>query len=68
MNTDIREAIKQAGVRYWQVAECLGINDGNFSRKLRRELTADEKERVFRAIERLKAAADEKEGGSVNNG
>ena len=35
-NQEIRAAIKAAGVKYWQVAEKLGLYDGNFSRKLRR--------------------------------
>ena len=54
-NTDIREAISAAGVRYWQVANELGITDGNFSRKLRHELPTEEKEKIFSIIEQLAA-------------
>lgn len=54
MNLDIRERAKAAGVHLWQIAERLGMNDGNFSRKLRRELTDHDKERIFCIIEELK--------------
>ena len=62
-NVEIREKIETEGIRYWSVAEKLGISDSSFSRKLRRELSEDEKQRVFRAIN---DAAAEK--GGVNRG
>ena len=49
-NKDIRDAAKRAGVCLWQIAEQLGVNDGNFSRKLRRELPAQEKEKILKII------------------
>lgn len=52
-NQDVRMAAKQAGVFLWQIAVELGINDGNFSRKLRKELPATEKERIMEIIEKL---------------
>lgn len=52
-NADIRETAKQAGVRLWQIADELGINDGNFSRKLRKELPADEKAKIYAIIAQL---------------
>lgn len=52
-NNDIRKAAKIAGVFLWQVAAELGMNDGNFSRKLRKELPAAEKEKIFAIIEQL---------------
>lgn len=57
-NKDVRNAIEVAGIRYWQVANELGITDGNFSRKLRKELSADEKRRIFAAIKRLTSVED----------
>ena len=54
-NQDIRKAAKSDGVHLWQAAEMYGINDGNFSRKLRRELPATEKEKILAIIERLVA-------------
>ena len=58
-NNDIKEAAKQAGVRLWQVAEAYGMNDGNFSRKLRKELPREEREKILAIIDRL---AQEKQG------
>lgn len=52
-NQDVRMAAKQAGVFLWQIAAELGVNDGNFSRKLRKELPATEKERIMGIIEKL---------------
>lgn len=52
-NIEIREAAKRNGVRLWQVAEGIGIADATFSRKLRRELPASERERVMSVIEKL---------------
>lgn len=56
-NADIRIAAKSAGVCLWQIAERIGVNDGNFSRKLRRELSDQEKQELLKIIETL---ADEK--------
>ena len=52
-NTKIREAAKRHGVRLWQIAEIYGYNDGNFSRKLRRELPEEEQRRIIGIIENL---------------
>ncbi|MBD5154031.1 MAG: hypothetical protein HDT15_02865 [Oscillibacter sp.] len=53
MNQDIRRTAAGAGVRLWQIAEALGIADYSFSRKLRRELPAEEKEKIFGIIREL---------------
>lgn len=58
-NAEIRESAKRAGVCLWQVAAACGINDGNFSRKLRQELPQEEKEKILEIIDRL---AQEKQG------
>lgn len=55
-NADIKSYAKQCGICLWQIAERLNINDGNFSRKLRRELPQEEKERIFAIINQLAAA------------
>lgn len=57
-NLEIRNAVKGAGLNLWQVAYELGINDGNFSRKLRHELPQEEKEKILAIIDRL---AEEKQ-------
>ena len=53
-NLDIRKAIESNNFKYWQVANKLGITDGNFSRLLRFELERVEKEKILKAIEDLK--------------
>ena len=53
-NTDIRLEIRRAGLRHWQIAHELGLNDGNFSRKLRLELSADDKDKIRKIILSLK--------------
>ena len=58
-NTEIREKAKEAGVCLWEVAAACGVNDGNFSRKLRLELPQEEKEKILEIIDRL---AQEKQG------
>lgn len=58
-NREIREAAKAAGIKLWQVAEKFGISDGNFSRKLRRELPEEERERVLNIIRVLSGEIQE---------
>lgn len=52
-NESIRRAAADAGLKLWQVAEAYGVNDGNFSRKLRHELPEDEQQKIIGIIERL---------------
>ena len=52
-NEDIKHFAKQCGVCLWRVADSLGIQDSALSRKLRRELPADEKEKIFSIIREL---------------
>lgn len=53
MPFNIREAAVKAKVRLWQIAQALDINDGNFSRKLRKELPGEEKEKILGIIAQL---------------
>lgn len=52
-NQDIRLTAAGSGVKLWQVAEALGIADCSLSRKLRKELSKEEKERVFSIIKAI---------------
>jgi len=54
-NCDIRSKAAASGVRLWQIAEELNIADCNFSRKLRKELPSEEKEKIFEIIDRFGA-------------
>ena len=53
-NQHIRNEVKAAGLKLWQIAEGLGINDGNFSRLLRKELSEEKKEQIRAIIKELK--------------
>ena len=53
VNQEIRIEAKRSGVRLWEIAERLGMNDGNFSRKLRRELPREEQDRILAIISDL---------------
>ncbi len=53
-NHDIREAIRSAGLRHWQVAEAAGMRPDALSVKLRHELSDNEKKKLLRAVEQLK--------------
>ncbi len=52
-NKDIRNAAGGYGIRLWQVAEAIGMNESAFSRKLRRELPPEERGKILEAIEKL---------------
>lgn len=52
-NKDIREYAKNHSVKLWQIANKLHINDENFSRKLRTELSEDKKAEIFKIIDEL---------------
>ena len=52
-NIDIRDYARIKDVKLWQIANALHINDGNFSRKLRVELTEDKKQEIRAIIDEL---------------
>lgn len=49
-NKEIRDAIQRSGLKYWEVAELLEITDGMFSKKLRHELSKEEKDKILNLI------------------
>lgn len=57
-NLDIRTESANAGVKLWQIAERLGMTDGNFSRKLRKELSSEEKAKIRAIITELKGVSE----------
>ena len=57
-NRDVKLAAAGAGVCLWQIAQEMGLCDSNFSRKLRRELPQEEKEKIYKIIERLGKAGE----------
>jgi hypothetical protein len=59
-NQLIRNEARACGVKLWQIADAIGINDGNLSRKLRRELPEEERERIIGIIHSIR------DGGATN--
>ena len=60
-NVDIRSAFMSAGIKQWEVAAAVGVSESHFSKKLRHKLPAEDKQRIFEAIEQL--AQERKEVG-----
>ncbi|MBO0481804.1 hypothetical protein [Candidatus Enterococcus courvalinii] len=52
-NLEIREKIESNRILYWEVAEKVGISQGNLSVWLRTEMREDRKKRVEKAINEL---------------
>lgn len=52
-NNEIRNSITSNLLKYWQVADKVGISASQFSVWLRTELNEDRKQRVITAIEQL---------------
>ena len=52
-NEDIRRLIKDECIKQWQLAERLGISESTLVRKLRRELSTEEKEIIKKEILKL---------------
>ncbi len=40
--SEIKNLIRSSGIKLWQVAAALGMNDGNFSRRLRKPFSESE--------------------------
>ncbi len=55
MNSLIKHYAKVSGVKLWQVAEALGMQDSNFSKKLRHQLTPTEEQRICEIIDMISA-------------
>lgn len=50
-NQEIKDYAKEKNVHLWQIAEMLNLNDGNFSRKLRKELSIEESNEIKAIID-----------------
>lgn len=53
-NLEIRQKIEQRRLKYWEVADAMGIHAGSLSRMLRKELSEEQKQKVMDAIESIK--------------
>lgn len=54
-NKDIREAARVNNVKLWQIADVLKISEPTMTRKLRHELSDEEKAKIYAIIEELAA-------------
>lgn len=50
-NIDIRQHAANLGVKLWEIADYMGMQDSNFSRKLRKELPVEEKQKIIEVID-----------------
>ena len=58
-NTNIKSKDAENHVKLWKIADKLGITDGTFSKKLRKELTAEEKAKILEIIDEVAAERSE---------
>jgi hypothetical protein len=54
-NEELKAYAKEREVFLWQIAERLSLQDSNFSKKLRRELPEEERERILAIIDQIAA-------------
>lgn len=54
-NSTIRQTAKKLGVYLWEIAEALNISEATITRKLRKELSADETAHILGIIEEIAA-------------
>lgn len=52
-NLYVRNMISDSDLKYWEIAEKLGITDSTFSRKLRKEFSEKEKDKIIEIINEL---------------
>lgn len=66
MNTLIKNYAKVSGVKLWQVAEALGMQDSNLSKKLRHQLAPAEEQRICDLIDQIAASQEKGKGENEN--
>lgn len=49
-NDIVRKALKEKGLKQWELAEMLGISEQTICRRMRKELPLDEQERILSII------------------
>lgn len=52
-NVELRKRIISSGLKYWQVAEAVGVSPGTLTIWLRKKLTYEQQARVEDALNRL---------------
>ena len=56
MNEQIREKIRETGVKQWQVAKRLGVSESTLIRWLRDDLSQERKTAILNAIEEVRGS------------
>lgn len=54
-NVEIRQEIRHADIKHWQVAEAMKVSEATFCRWMRTEMPEEKKKKVLAAVEVLKA-------------
>lgn len=54
-NAELRQAAKNAGIYFWQIAELWNVSESYMTRLMRRELSSEERTKFLNAIDQLKA-------------
>lgn len=57
VNIAVRKAAKRAGIPLWRIADELQISEPTMTRKMRKELVDEERERILKIILRLSEKA-----------
>ncbi len=52
-NTEIKRAIKEKGLKQWEVAEALGVAETTLTRWLRKDPEPEKEAEIFNAIHKL---------------
>jgi len=52
-NQRVRTTAQRNGVKLWEIAQELKMNDGNFSRLLRTQLPPEVEQKILKIIEKL---------------
>lgn len=53
-NKEIRESLKRNNIKHWKLADYLNISESTLVRKLRREISLDEKQKILNIISKVK--------------
>lgn len=56
--------IREKGVKLWEVASALGMNDGNFSRRLRKPFSSEEAAKIADITQGIAASRTENDTAS----
>ena len=56
-NEVIKNEIRISGLKFWEVADGLGYTDSTFSKKLRKEFSESEEEKIRQIIRNLSSKA-----------